>query len=786
MAQKSQTFATSVDPNVAALLSGSRWANATVTYSFPDAATDYPYSIGPGFTPADIYQKQVIQGILEGVLSGQVIDGYSLMTSVEGITNLDMQYIGEVSSDIAISADSTTDRGGAFYPGDQPMAGDIVLPIYSRSAKGLNDIMHEIGHALGLQHGHNVLSPDRDSKEFSIMTYRDYVGEPFNEVGAGDYPSTYMMYDIAALQYLYGANFNFNSTDSFYSFDPASGDAYLNGVRQVKAFGRNVLFMTIWDGGGNDTYDLTAYSTDLTVDLAPGGWSVFSRQQLADLSGTGIMARGNVFNALQYNGDPRSLIENVRGGSGNDKITGNSAANTLSGNFGNDTLFGLAGNDTLYGGEGNDTLFGGQDHDMVYGGAGNDAILGEAGNDYIDGGDLNDALDGNSGDDTILGGSGNDLILGNAGADSLDGGDGIDVLSYAGDSTGVSVDLRSNSVGGGTAQGDRISNFEAVDGGWGRDTIFGSHGDNTLYGGGGDDLIFGEYGTDTIWGQDGHDELHAGNDYSADTVYGGVGDDTIYGSLGANLIYGGIDNDVIYAGQGDDWITGEDGNDFLQGEAGNDIILGGAGADTLDGGTGTDALEYGDDLTGIYIDLRLNFARSGLAEGDVIRNFETVYGGDGNDTLYGSADDNYLMGRGGNDTIAGAGGNDTVLGSDGNDLLYGDDGQDSLNGGRDNDTLHGGLENDTLVGHLGDDSLYGENGSDSLSGGDNNDTLNGGAGADVMDGGGGIDTLDYSADLSGVYVDIRTNSAFYGEAAGDVISNFENVTGGAGNDTLYG
>ncbi|MGO4524854.1 calcium-binding protein, partial [Microvirga sp. 2MCAF35] len=28
--------------------------------------------------------------------------------------------------------------------------------------------------------------------------------------------------------------------------------------------------------------------------------------------------------------------------------------------------------------------------------------------------------------------------------------------------------------------------------------------------------------------------------------------------------------------------------------------------------------------------------------------------------------------------------------------------------------------------------------------------------------------------------------AFYGEAAGDVISNFENVTGGAGNDTLYG
>ena len=38
-----------------------------------------------------------------------------------------------------------------------------------------------------------------------------------------------------------------------------------------------------------------------------------------------VQARGNVFNALQFQGDTRSLIENAVGGSGNDHLVGNSA-----------------------------------------------------------------------------------------------------------------------------------------------------------------------------------------------------------------------------------------------------------------------------------------------------------------------------------------------------------------------------------------------------------------------------------------------------------------------------
>ena len=77
-------------------------------------------------------------------------------------------------------------------------------------------------------------------------------------------------------------------------------------------------------------------------------------------------ARGSIYNALQYQDDPRSLIENAIGGSGLDRITGNAAENKLDGRAGNDTLNGLAGNDTLIGGTGADRMIGGDDDDTYY------------------------------------------------------------------------------------------------------------------------------------------------------------------------------------------------------------------------------------------------------------------------------------------------------------------------------------------------------------------------------------------------------------------------------------
>jgi Ca2+-binding RTX toxin-like protein len=84
-------------------------------------------------------------------------------------------------------------------------------------------------------------------------------------------------------------------------------------------------------------------------------------------------------------------------------------------------------------------------------------------------------------------------------------------------------------------------------------------------------------------------------------------------------------------------------------------------------------------------------------------------------------------------------------------------------------------------------TLNGGLGNDQLSGGTESDTLVGETGADVMSGGGGTDTADYSdrtAPLD-VTIDGTANDGESGEGD-NVLSDVENVTGGAANDHLTG
>jgi serralysin len=160
---------------------------------------------------------------------------------------------------------------------------------------------------------------------------------------------------------------------------------------------------------------------------------VLSPDQLSDLDtenpGTHF-ANGNVYNALLYHGDTRSLIENANGGSGNDTILGNQANNALRGNDGADSLSGLSGNDDLYGGAGCDDLYGGAGSDHLYGGDDADELHGGWHNDALFGGSGNDQLFGEEGQDTLSGGTGSDACWGGAGNDTFVFGDGhgMDVI----------------------------------------------------------------------------------------------------------------------------------------------------------------------------------------------------------------------------------------------------------------------------------------------------------------------------------------------------------------------
>jgi Ca2+-binding RTX toxin-like protein len=86
------------------------------------------------------------------------------------------------------------------------------------------------------------------------------------------------------------------------------------------------------------------------------------------------------------------------------------------------------------------------------------------------------------------------------------------------------------------------------------------------------------------------------------------------------------------------------------------------------------------------------------------------------------------------------------------------------------------------------DFIIGDAGANVLNGRAGDDILRGGAGADTLIGGTGIDTADYQTSAAGVTVNLNLSTAQVsaGDAAGDILSEIENVTGSAFNDVLTG
>jgi Ca2+-binding RTX toxin-like protein len=421
--------------------------------------------------------------------------------------------------------------------------------------------------------------------------------------------------------------------------------------------------------------------------------------------------------------------------------TGNELSNLLAGNIANNTLSGGAGADTMIGGLGDDTYIVDNPGDIVT----------ERINEGID----------------LVQASVTTTLFGNVEKLTLTGG---------------------NSING---TGNVLDNV-----------LIGNSANNTLSGGAGIDSHYGGQGDDTYI-----------VDNTGDTVieFANEGTDTIESSLtwtlGANLENltltgtaaingsGNALNNRLAGNGANNTLSGLLGNDTLHGGAGNDWLSGGSGADVLDGGEGIDTAAYGDSNLGVVVDLALNTASGGSAEGDSFLGIENLRGSINTDTLIGNAGNNTLDGGAGMDTLHGGAGNDTYIVDNPGDTLteHANEGTDSVQSTL-SWTLGSNFENLTLTGTAAingtgnelANALVGNAASNILSGGAGNDWLVGGAGADVLDGGDGADTASYSGSNLGVLANLAFNSASGGHADGDSFIGIEHLRGSIHGDTLIG
>lgn len=324
------------DTRIDALLASAHWDlsnSGAITYSFPTASSTWSTAAGE-YTGTS---TQPFSGLaaLTSAQQDAVRSALSAWATVAKPSFAEVTDAGATQGTLRFAWTTGLDatyQSDAFTPGTANKAGDVWLNTqalwdgFTPGTYGYSTLLHEIGHALGLKDT-SVTTPTlptaQDGYANTLMSYNAFAGSAGSWVDFE--PTTPMLYDVLAIQALYGANTGWQTGNNTYTF--AQGSRY---------------FQTIWDAGGTDTLRWNAASQAATIDLRPGHFSTLGDPLTywnADL--TSAWSDPNTV-AIAFG----VTIENIIAGEGADTLIGNDAWNTFTGNGGNDTITGGAGIDT--------------------------------------------------------------------------------------------------------------------------------------------------------------------------------------------------------------------------------------------------------------------------------------------------------------------------------------------------------------------------------------------------------------------------------------------------------